>query len=241
MLSFFSSLWPSKATQTKISGSLFLILALLLSVVTGFFVLTVLLARTYLPLASGGTEHLPLEWRNLSGLALFAKPFWLTLFLIAAIPLGKWWGQTFVLSLCLRSPKAPPPAFSLLLFARAFSLLPILLLLPLKALTLPLDSFLSNLFFPILSSLALSLLSWLQLLPSSSLFDLLVWSKLPSALYPNVGLSLLLFLLSFVLFARKIRPLCDLPLSFLLWRSFFAFLLWDLLSAFFLLASPWRV
>ncbi|MCB9643341.1 MAG: hypothetical protein H6728_09720 [Myxococcales bacterium] len=157
------------------------------------------------------------------------RAFWIAGSLLIGVPLLKWWAYSLILHASIRSGEgeSKPPTWATVLLARSLGLLPIVLLLPIKALFLPARHILAHLFFPPIAALGVTAANWVTPLPSMSFFLL---SHPSPYVRPSFVFAAILWVLTFWLTLRKLRQLCDLSMGFLFRRTLFAALLWAVIS-----------
>ncbi|HAA56303.1 MAG TPA: hypothetical protein DCE42_16180 [Myxococcales bacterium] len=204
--------------KIQIKGFFVLSLASVLTLLTVLPIFGILLAKI---IVSG-----VLPWSALW------KAFKTTAVLMMGIPLIKWLGQSYVIRFHLRSKQyvEQTPTFSVILLARSFGLLPIILLLPLKVLLLPPQDIVWHLFFPPVTSILLTGIEQVATLPAWSMLDFFVLTRAAPYVRPSFWISVVMFFLTFFLTFRKIRQLSELPSGFVFGRVLLAVISWDLCS-----------
>ncbi len=204
-----------RAHKVHISGFLGLGFALILTFFASLPVLGIVMGRL---IADDGFS-----------METITRSFWIAGVLLVGVPLLKWWGYSLLLHASIRSGEGDksPPTWATVLLARSLGLVPIVLLLPIKAVLLPARHILSHLFFPPIASLGLTAAHAVVPLPQFSFFLL---SHPSPYIRPSFVLAMLLWLLTFWLTWRKLRQLCDLSAGFLFRRTLFAALVWEGIS-----------
>ncbi|MCK6511021.1 hypothetical protein L6R29_13750 [Myxococcota bacterium] len=222
MWKFFRYLWHPKqlieaikAHKVHITGFLGLGFALVLTFFASLPVLGIVMGRL---IAEDGLS-----------MATIQRSFWIASVLLVGVPLLKWWGYSLLLYASIRGGEGekPAPTWATVLLARSLGLVPIVLLLPIKALLLPARHILAHLFFPPIAALGLTAAHTVVPLPQFSFFLL---SSPSPYIRPSFVLAMLLWLLTFWLTWRKLRQLCDLSAGFLFRRTLFAALVWEAIS-----------
>lgn len=218
---------PIRERKVEIKGFFVLLLTAVLTLVTMMPVLAILVVKL---LAFGGW---PLD-------AAIMRALTLTAVLLVMVPLSKWWFQSLLIHMCLRSKREdlPQPRFSVVLLGRSFGLVPMVFLIPLKVLLLSPFFVIPHIFYPPLSSLLLTSLDGVIGWPTGMPWDLFVLSRKLPGVRPSFVISLFFVGLTYILTVRKIHQLTELPKRMLYARVLLAIVLWDLLSVVFLLLVP---
>lgn len=210
--------------------------------ITGFFVLlfaALLTFFTVMPIFGIVLVKILMTGKQFPWTAVWTA-FKITALLLLFIPAIKWWGQSLMIRLCLRSEvhKEQLPSFSIVLLARSMGLLPMILLLPLKVLLLPPKDIIGHIFFPPISAMLVTGLDSIFAFSTGTFWDFFTLTKTTSYARPSFAISAFLLGLTFLLTVRKVRQLSGLPAGFVFSRVLFAVLLWDVFSLCFLLAFP---
>ncbi len=216
-ISFMKKIWEVlKGHRTEISG---FIVLLLVGIISLFTVLPIF-GLLWLKLLWGGTDFFPALW--------FA--FKATVLLLLLLPLIKWWGQSFFIRWSLQWRQEERLRFSLILLARSFGLLPMILLLPLKVLILPPKEIIWHLLYPPISSLIITFTSHFMALPARPFWQFFIISHTAPYSRPSFAISMLMLLLTFLLTSRKMAKISGLDKKFVFRRILLAVISWDLFS-----------